>query len=102
MAGEEEKCDFKVVIVGGSISGLTLAHCLQRAKIDHIILEKRNEIAPQEGAFVGIWPNGAVVLDQLGLYDELEKLTAPIHRMHVLYPDGFSFSSYLPKEVYER
>lgn len=96
-----EKSNFKVIIVGGSISGLTLAHCLAKANIDHIILEKRAEIAPQEGAFIGIWPNGARILQQLGVYSSLEKLTAPIHRMHISYPDQFSFSSLLPKKVHE-
>lgn len=97
-----EKPKFKVIIVGGSISGLTLAHCLAKADIDHIILEKRAEIAPQEGAFIGIWPNGARILQQLGVYGSLEKLTAPISRMHVSFPDGFSFSSLLPMKVHER
>ncbi|KAJ5693543.1 hypothetical protein N7536_003955 [Penicillium majusculum] len=96
-----EKSNFKVIIVGGSVSGLTLAHCLAKANIDHIILEKRAEIAPQEGAFIGIWPNGARILQQLGVYSSLEKLTAPIHRMHISYPDRFSFSSLLPKKVHE-
>ncbi|KAM0172102.1 hypothetical protein ACHAPC_010850 [Botrytis cinerea] len=40
----------KVVIVGGSIAGLTLAHCLSRYGIDYIILERRHDIAPQVGA----------------------------------------------------
>ncbi|KAJ5519071.1 Monooxygenase FAD-binding [Penicillium expansum] len=96
-----EKPKFKVIIVGGSITGLTLAHCLLRAGIDHVILEKRAEIAPQEGAFIGIWPNGAQVLQQLGVYESMEKLTAPIDRMHISYPDGFSFSSLLPKEIHK-
>ena len=97
-----EKPNFRVIIVGGSITGLTLAHCLSRAGIDHIVLEKRAEIAPQEGAFIGLWPNGAQVLQQLGLYDSLEKLTTPVDRMHISYPDGFSFSSLFPKEIHKR
>lgn len=92
----------KVIIVGGSITGLTLAHCLSKAGIDHIVLEKRAEIAPQEGAFIGLWPNGAQVLQQLGLYESLETLTVPVHRMHISYPDGFSFSSLLPKGIHDR
>ncbi|KAJ5948641.1 hypothetical protein N7454_001948, partial [Penicillium verhagenii] len=101
LSGTMENPKFKVIIVGGSISGLTLAHCLAKANIDHVILEKRAEIAPQEGAFIGIWPNGARILQQLGVYTSLEKLTAPIHRMHISYPDQFSFSSFLPKKVHE-
>ncbi|KAJ5493653.1 Monooxygenase FAD-binding, partial [Penicillium fimorum] len=96
-----EKPKFKVIIVGGSIAGLTLAHCLLRAGIDHIILEKRSEIAPEEGAFIGLWPNGAQVLQQLGVYESIEKLTVPVDWMHVSYPDGFSFSSLLPQELHK-
>ena len=99
---ENSKSQFKVVIIGGSITGLTLAHCLVRANIDHIVLEKRADIAPQEGAFIGIWPNGARVLQQLGVYDALEKLTTPVNRMNIAFPDGFSFSSELPKNIHER
>lgn len=97
-----EQQKFKVIIVGGSIAGLTLAHCLDQANIDHVILEKRSAIAPQEGAFIGIWPNGARVFEQLGLFGDMEKQTSPFHKMHIRYPDGFSFSSPLPKLVGER
>ncbi|GFF78892.1 FAD/NAD(P)-binding domain-containing protein [Aspergillus udagawae] len=97
-----EKAKFKVVIVGGSITGLTLAHCLHQANIDHIVLEKRHEIAPQEGASIGLWPNGGQILDQLGLYGELEKLTEPLNVMHVVYPDGFSYSNTLFRQIRER
>lgn len=93
---------FKVIIVGGSITGLTLAHCLKRANIDHVVLERRQEIAPQEGASIGIWPNGGRVLDQLGLYNELESSTEALDVMHVSYPDGFSFSNMLFRTIQQR
>jgi hypothetical protein len=102
MADSMETHKFKVIIVGGSIAGLTLAHSLSKANIDHIVIEKRAEIAPQEGAFIGVWPNGAQILDQLGLYQSLEELTAPISRMHLSFPDDYSFSSFLPKTIHER
>nr|A0A097ZPF7.1 RecName: Full=FAD-dependent monooxygenase andE; AltName: Full=Anditomin synthesis protein E [Aspergillus stellatus]BAP81859.1 AndE [Aspergillus stellatus] len=97
-----EQQSLKVVIVGGSIAGLTLAHCLHRANIDHVVLEKRAEIAPQEGASIGIWPNGARMLEQLGLYGELEKLTEPLNLMHIAFPDGFSFEDLLPTTINQR
>jgi FAD dependent monooxygenase len=96
------KTDLRVIIVGGSVAGLTLAHCLANANIDHIVLEKRAEISPQEGAFLGIWPNGGRIFDQLGVYADLEKCTVPIHKMRVRFPDGVSFSSELPRQVQER
>jgi 2-polyprenyl-6-methoxyphenol hydroxylase-like FAD-dependent oxidoreductase len=97
-----EKHQFRVIIVGGSIAGLTLAHCLSRAGIDYIILEKRAEVAPQEGASIGIMPNGAQILEQLGLYRTLEELVHPLEEAHVLYPDGFSYSTQYPRLLRER
>jgi choline dehydrogenase-like flavoprotein len=96
------KTDIRVIIVGGSVAGLTLAHCLEKANINHVVLEKRAEISPQEGAFLGIWPNGGRIFDQLGVYADLEKCTVPIHKMRVRFPDGFSFSSELPRRVEEK
>ncbi|CEL11273.1 ausM [Aspergillus calidoustus] len=96
------KTEIRVIIVGGSVAGLTLAHCLAKANISHVVLEKRAEISPQEGAFLGIWPNGGRIFDQLGVYADLEQCTVPIHTMRVRFPDGFSFSSELPRCVQER
>lgn len=93
---------FKVIIVGGSIAGLTLAHCLSRAGIDWVILERKDNVAPQEGASVGIMPNGGRILDQLGLFDAIEELIEPLDSVHVCYPDGFKFTSRYPKLLRER
>jgi 2-polyprenyl-6-methoxyphenol hydroxylase-like FAD-dependent oxidoreductase len=38
---EKEKSDFKVIIAGGGITGLTLANSLERAPISYILLEAR-------------------------------------------------------------
>ena len=54
----------RVIIVGGSVAGLTLAHCLHHSDIDFVLLEARNEIAPQVGASIVVLPNGARILDQ--------------------------------------
>lgn len=97
-----DKARFNVVIVGGSIAGLTLAHCLERAGIQHIVLEKSEEIAPQVGASIGILPNGGRVLDQLGLFNEIEKIIEPLNVARMSYPDGFNFSSSYPNLINER
>lgn len=97
-----KKFEFQVIIVGGSIGGLTLAHCLRRAGIDHIVLEKSSSPAPQVGASIGILPNGARVLDQLELYDEVEGHIEPLSTATIGFPDGFSFSSSYPKIINER
>lgn len=96
------KSEFQVIIVGGSIGGLTLAHCLQRAGIDHIVLEKASNPAPQIGASVGIAPNGARVLDQLRLYDLVEEQIEPLNTATIHYPDGYSFETKFTKVIHER
>ncbi|KAE8366612.1 hypothetical protein BDV27DRAFT_155752 [Aspergillus caelatus] len=97
-----DKDRFKVIIVGGSVAGLTLAHCLQQAGIDHVVLEKSSDLSPHVGASVGIIPNGGRILDQLGLFDAVEKMTYPLSMATITYPDGFSFRSNYPKAVHER
>jgi 2-polyprenyl-6-methoxyphenol hydroxylase-like FAD-dependent oxidoreductase len=92
---------FKVIIVGGSIAGLSLAHCLHKAGIDSIVLEKRSELVCDEGASVAIMPNGGRILEQLGLYDAVEELVEPMHVAHVRFSDGFQFSSPYPKLMHE-
>ncbi|KAJ5594270.1 uncharacterized protein N7459_000478 [Penicillium hispanicum] len=64
---------FKVIIVGASIAGLTLARILERYEIDYIVLEKHDAVAPQLGASIGILPQGERILDQLGMYERIEQ-----------------------------
>ncbi|KAH7344365.1 hypothetical protein BKA66DRAFT_375049, partial [Pyrenochaeta sp. MPI-SDFR-AT-0127] len=64
----------KVLIAGGSISGLTLANILERIGIDYLVLEKYDTIAPDLGASIGIFANGFRILDQLGCYDAINAL----------------------------
>ena len=92
----------KVIIVGGSIAGLTLAHCLERAGIEYVVLEKGSDPAPQVGASIGILPNGARILDQLKLYDEVESHIEPLETATMCYPDGLTFQSSYPKLIHQR
>ncbi|KAJ5780716.1 hypothetical protein N7457_005876 [Penicillium paradoxum] len=70
---------FKVIIVGGSIAGLVLANMLERYGIDYELLEKHDTIAPRLGAGYSLLPHGSRILDQLGCYNVLEKLSTPIN-----------------------
>lgn len=67
----------RVLIIGGSISGLTLALALQSAKINFLVLE-RGEIAPQLGASVGCHPHGHQILVQLGVYESIRQYGIPL------------------------
>ncbi|KAE8134925.1 hypothetical protein BDV38DRAFT_285313 [Aspergillus pseudotamarii] len=82
------KPKFRVLIVGGSIAGLTLAHCLLRNNIDFVVLEAHSEIAPQVGASIGIVPNGARILDQLGLFDDTLATTEPLRESFFWTEEG--------------
>ncbi|APA15879.1 hypothetical protein sscle_15g106490 [Sclerotinia sclerotiorum 1980 UF-70] len=85
MAGKPQ---MKVVIVGGSIAGLTLAHCLARYGIDYVVLERRSDIAPQVGASVSLMPNGSRILDQLGMFDTVSENIEPCVFMQTWDEDG--------------
>lgn len=61
---------FKVIIVGGGPTGLTAAHCFEKAGIDYEILDRRASLDENEGASAAIWPNSARVFAQLGILDE--------------------------------
>lgn len=68
----------RAIIVGGSIAGLTLAHAFEQARIEFDLLERRDNIAPDLGATHFIWPNGATILDQLGLWENMDSIMSPM------------------------
>ncbi|KAL2165007.1 hypothetical protein VTH06DRAFT_303 [Thermothelomyces fergusii] len=73
-----QKDQFRVVIVGGGVAGLTLANALEQAGVDFVLLERRGEIAPNVGASIGVFPNGARILDQLGAWKAIDQLSAKL------------------------
>lgn len=80
---------FKIIIVGGSVAGLSLANMLEQATIDYVLLEAYEDIAPQLGASIGLLPNGLRILEQLGCYDVLRAmLPRPVETSYVRAPSG--------------
>jgi 2-polyprenyl-6-methoxyphenol hydroxylase-like FAD-dependent oxidoreductase len=74
---------FKVVIVGGSISGLSLALMLEKHGIDFVVLEAYKSIAPQVGASIGVLSNGLRILDQLDCCQSvLDKAEYPVNKIY--------------------
>lgn len=71
---------YTVAIVGGGIAGLTMAMALEQLKIDYVLFEAYHELAPQQGASIGMQPSAQRVLDQLGLMPELLKHGSPMKR----------------------
>ena len=62
----DSKRPFRVIVVGAGIAGLTLSNALQRADIDHVVLEKHKQVVFPSGASIGMWPHGSRLLSQLG------------------------------------
>ncbi|KAF4996969.1 hypothetical protein FGRMN_4187 [Fusarium graminum] len=82
--------NFKILIAGGGIAGLTLANMLERFDIDYLLLEGQNEIAPQVGASIGLLPNGLRILDQIGCYEPIRRFMTPKSNLHVNDQNGRS------------
>ncbi|KAI8302434.1 FAD-dependent monooxygenase andE [Colletotrichum sp. SAR11_240] len=70
---------FKVIIVGGSVAGLTLANILERLGVDFALLEAYPEIAPQVGASIGLLPNGFRILDQIQCYEPIREIAGDFY-----------------------
>lgn len=88
------KSDFRVVIGGGSITGLALANMLQLHSIDFIVLEAYSEITPQVGASIGLLPHGNRILDQLGLFQKILELCPPLDSFHFRDESGKIISEF--------
>lgn len=84
--------NFRVIIVGGGVAGLAAAHALEKANIDHVLLEK-GEIAPALGASIGIYPHGARILQQFGTFKAVNDETYPIEKAKDLLPDGTVYAN---------
>ncbi|KAG0346464.1 hypothetical protein BG004_001671 [Podila humilis] len=76
----------RVIIAGGGIGGLMLALMLERAGIDYIVLERSATHRPL-GSAISI--NGTVlrVFEQLGLLEEIYKISKFSGRIHLLKED---------------
>ncbi|CAI7645476.1 unnamed protein product [Penicillium pancosmium] len=83
----ETKPPIKAIIVGGAIAGLTLAHSLKHANIDYEVIDAY-PIASPVGASIAIFQNGCMVLDQLGIYQDLRSLVHPLKTMNIRLPSG--------------
>ncbi|KAG9665381.1 FAD/NAD(P)-binding domain-containing protein, partial [Aureobasidium melanogenum] len=83
----------KVIIAGGGIAGLTLANALEQANVDYVLLERRNEIAPQVGASIGILANGSWISLELLLLacpDRSRNRISQLMKARSGYPFAFS------------
>ncbi|WEW58626.1 hypothetical protein PRK78_004094 [Emydomyces testavorans] len=59
---------FKVIVVGAGVAGLTLVHCLEKANIDFVVLDK-GIVGPPFGTTITMQPHACRILHQLGCLD---------------------------------
>ncbi|KUI56260.1 2-heptyl-3-hydroxy-4(1H)-quinolone synthase [Cytospora mali] len=79
---------FKVIVVGGGLAGLGLAHCFTKADIDFVVLERSDLLVPKGGASMALWPNNVRILDQLGLLEGAQAINCEIKYKHNVRKDG--------------
>ena len=70
---------FRVVIVGAGPIGLYLAHAMEKANIDYVLLEQHSTVLNSSGQLLFTWPQTVRLLDQLGLYEAAREVAIPIH-----------------------
>ncbi|ETS79271.1 hypothetical protein PFICI_09124 [Pestalotiopsis fici W106-1] len=89
------KKPFRVVIAGGGVAGLTLANMLQKFDIDYVLLESHGDISPPVGASIGLFPNGLLILDQIGCYDAVKAVAqeGQTEKSHIRASNGKSLST---------
>lgn len=82
---------FKVIIVGGGPSGITAAHVLERAGIDFVVLERRDNVIDDVGASLVLSPGSLRVFHQLGLLDRLMEIGNTLSSAKGFTADGHNF-----------
>ncbi|KAB8277036.1 hypothetical protein BDV30DRAFT_235282 [Aspergillus minisclerotigenes] len=81
---------FRVIIVGAGVAGLTLAHCLDKAGIDYLVLDK-GIVAPPFGTTITLQPHGCRILHQLGILDDVLDSCSTMGKCYYRTPDGHCF-----------
>lgn len=79
---------FRVIVVGAGFVGLALSHALQLANIEHVVLEKYDQVKSVKGAAVIIWPSVERIFDQFGFLSKILSTVTPVETEYRRWPDG--------------
>lgn len=90
----------RVLIVGGGIGGLASAYGLMRQGKDVVVFEQASDVRKiQLGGGFHIWTNAARALQQLGLYDRVQAIGAPLNATDYLTAKGKPLASWPVAEI---
>ncbi|KAI1390639.1 putative dehydrogenase [Hypoxylon trugodes] len=78
----------RVIVIGAGPVGLYTAHALAKANIDYVVLEQQKDVAFHKGAGIVLFPASVRLVDQLGLYDRVEKLSTHLNSKINTLQDG--------------
>ncbi|KAF9156194.1 hypothetical protein BGX20_004294 [Mortierella sp. AD010] len=77
----------RVIIIGGGLAGLIMGIMLDQAGIDYHILEQASRLRPL-GTSISLHPVVIDLMSQLGLIDDLYKMSKPLRGITVLSAHG--------------
>ncbi|KAG0262252.1 hypothetical protein BG011_000158 [Mortierella polycephala] len=94
-----------VMIAGAGLGGILLGVLLERIGIPYQIFERSASLRPL-GSAMGFGANILPVFDQLGILDDLLKVSYPCHSVDMFDPDllplgGFEFDQYKKRTGYD-
>ena len=93
--------EMRVLIIGGGISGLTLAGLLQQRGFRPTVVERTPEYG-DAGYIIVLWPSGSRILKGLGLYRKLLDAGIPFSTYNVWNERGEMLRSYSVESVTEK
>lgn len=95
------KKDYDVIIVGGGLAGLTLACLLGTHKFSVLCLDRDPPVEKNnKDARATVLSHGtSLVLKEAGLWDKIEPLACPIHKIDILDGNSPVLMDFLSKDV---
>ncbi len=90
-----------ILVIGAGIGGLSTALALASKGFKVSVLE-RSESLHEIGAGITLWPNGVQVLEQLGLFNDLLRVSSPFHHSQVGSYDGTVWMELPVQELEDR
>ncbi|KAG0199749.1 hypothetical protein BGX28_007011 [Mortierella sp. GBA30] len=79
--------DLRIIIAGGGLAGLMMGIMLDQAGIEYHILEQASRLRPL-GTSISLHPVIMDLMDQLGLLDDMIKMSKPLRGITVLSAHG--------------